>query len=901
MGRQIDIRIMNLNRWYIPKSFSLEELDHPVVLGYFDALKMREVRVESDKVHPFVAGYKKQEAAKNEEKNTLVDYSSQEQILFLNICRDDEKEDGVCFKSDTVDGFWQDQTCPYTFLSMIHVRHGGKLEQVLHKIKGVFEKDYLSYISFDYCDIVLFAHKKQIGEFMHQLKCLFKVEGTEEAVIFDTFSMISFQPKLIKDRYWEKNIKQEEKKNDFQATINLSIRDYKKFSKWYAELLALDSNVVRYNMFGRHDISIVNERADTVWLIQVMDMLHKEESREIFWTFETYIKIRDEEDVEMTPSEPDYLKDVYDYVKEKLKIEILGRTGSIGLKEIILESGFRDKGRYLLPIYEVRDCICSIVKNSFAEEFIYCIYESFLHFISYMKKEIQDMTEKGINPVKCESRISKEYDSYFTALNTLVNSTMHNERQFVQATAFNAVFYSVPPKIMAFYNAYIYRVKQILQDESCEEEYTFLIYPSFSPLIYVEQISKSENLPADRLLTVRISEKSLYDIESVMYQLVHELAHYVGNDLRCRMVRKRIIMDTLVKYIVAECKMKEETYQILTAFVRENILIGGKEYDEGLQEERPDYLNNIKNEGRRLLQMLECDQTRQILFEQYYQDKVNREESIYDELLEDFGVEKDQQKDYIKRSLSKFCALKSAVLRDELENFNSMKQIDDYWLYIELIRSVYSESYADLQMILVLAMDAESYLSTFFIKQNVPGADMMSDIVTMLRISTIYRVMQECGIWKRGGEGHNNRFAEIIEYVEIYNDKIAGEIKVKKLEEIEIRKQFIKRLFDEYDFTNGIQIKQSIPEQQDEPGHSNTRDNSIDYYMELAIGLYEYLLEVMQESLKEYTHDTKMKMIIEVRKVVENILTFEDTQKVFDCIEKELQHYKQEGCKIGQI
>ena len=89
MGRQIDIRIMNLNKWYIPKSFSLDELNHPVVLGYFDALQMREVSVDPDKMHPFAAGYKKQEAEKNDEKNTLVDYSSQEQILFLNICSDE--------------------------------------------------------------------------------------------------------------------------------------------------------------------------------------------------------------------------------------------------------------------------------------------------------------------------------------------------------------------------------------------------------------------------------------------------------------------------------------------------------------------------------------------------------------------------------------------------------------------------------------------------------------------------------------------------------------------------------------------------------------------------------------------------------------------------------------------
>ncbi len=55
MGREIDIRIMNLNKWYVPKSFSIEELKSPVVLGYFDALQVREIRIDQEGQHPFIA------------------------------------------------------------------------------------------------------------------------------------------------------------------------------------------------------------------------------------------------------------------------------------------------------------------------------------------------------------------------------------------------------------------------------------------------------------------------------------------------------------------------------------------------------------------------------------------------------------------------------------------------------------------------------------------------------------------------------------------------------------------------------------------------------------------------------------------------------------------------------
>lgn len=900
MGREIDIRIMNLNKWYVPKSFSIEELKSPVVLGYFDALQVREIRIDQEGQHPFIAGYGKQEECKNTEKKELTDFSSQEQMLFLNICQDGEEENGICFTRETVDEFWSDQSCPYVFLSMIHINHSGKLRQALQKIKRVFGKDYLSYISFDYCDIMLFAHKTKIREFMIYIKRLFEVEEGEEAVIFDTFSMVSFHPDFTEEQNrvdCGRLCGQEQL--EFQATINLSIRDYGQFAEWYSDVQELDHSITRYNMFGRHDVSIVNEYADTAWLMQIMQRLHNQESRDIFWTFETYIKIPDNDGIVMVPDEPDYLEEVYQYVSENLNREIRGSDEAYGFEEIINRSQFRDKSRYLLPIYEVRDCICSIVKNSFAEEFIYCIYESFLHFVSYMKKEITYMSDEGRDTISSERKIAKEYDNYFTALNTLVNSTMHNERQFVQATAFNAVFYSVPPKIMAFYNAYIYRIKQILRDLQCKEGYTFLIYPSFSPTISVEQISLDDSLPADRLLTVRISEKSLYDIESVMYQLVHELAHYVGNGLRCRRKRKKIIVDTLVKYIAAQCGMQQEMYQAMQALAYVNLVDFGEEISgESAQWNRYEYLKYMNASGRQLLQILESQQVCQEFFCRYYQQKISAGEEFYDEMLEEIGIERDNQQAYITNLLPQYCNFKSTVLRDQMEKINSEVETYEYENYIELLKSAYSESYADLQMILVLAMQAEDYLNTFFVKQNVPAADLISDTEALIRISTVYRVMTECGVWGSRKSVQECGFDEIIACLEAYNREVEeGTDPEERRAGAESIRQ-IGELFGKYDFTHGIQFKQISLEKQEQIKQMCMAMEDIVPFVDAAGGLYDYLLEVMKESLQEYTKPVKQDMIKDVRNVVRKILNFEDTSEVFDCIEEELSRYKREGCRI---
>ncbi|MBD5524286.1 MAG: hypothetical protein HDR04_07685 [Lachnospiraceae bacterium] len=896
MSREIDVRIMKLNKWYVPKSFAMDDLDHdqPVVLGYFDALQVQKVEIDRTQRHPFTSGYEELERSKNEEKKKLVDYSSQEQMLFLNICESEEEENGLRFTRDSVERFWQDKTCPYIFLSMIHINHGGKLKRALRKIAKVFEKDYLSYISFDYCDIVLFTHNMQIRVFMEKIKQLFEVKGTEEAVIFDTFSMVSFWPEFAANAECCSGgcLCEQEGKSDFQATINLSIRDYNQFTRWYSKIDQKGIRLTRYNMFGRHDISIVNDEANTSWLMQVMGRLHDAKSQEIFWTFETYIKILDDSNVTMTPDEPDYLSEVYSHVTGTLDEAI---RGSKGIEEIIMNSEFRDKSRYLLPIYEVRDCICSIVKNSFAEEFIYCIYESFLHFISYMKKEIKYLSELDIDPIISEGEIANAYDDYFTALNTLVNSTMHNERQFVQATAFNAVFYSVPPKIMAFYNAYIYRIKQILRDTECTEEYTFLIYPSFSPTIFVRRISLADNPPVDRILTVRISEKSLYDIESVVYQMVHELAHYVGKELRCRNVRKKKILAALIGHIAVKCAMDRKTCQLLNSIVETKLMKDDTDNTAGLCSSESEYLEDMNDVGRELLQLLDNSQECRSFFERYYREQIDIDENFCDELLEDIGINEKNQAVIIRNLLPRYCDVKYAAFHDQLKKMNSYEEMCEYEDYIEMLKSVYSECYADLQMILVLAMSAEDYLYTFFVKQQVPVESMLLDIESMLRISTVYRVMTDCSVWQKSANGPDCELAAIIEYINEYNKDVREGTGTESRRKSEEYIEQIKAMQKQYDFKKGIRLKKSSTEQMQQ---IRVGMEEIVPYVDAAVGLYEYLLEVMMESLKEYTCASKKVMIEEVRKIVGKILNFDDAAGVFDSIEKELSYYKQEGCKI---
>lgn len=870
MKKETDVRILKLNKWYIPKTFTLDEQDNYIALGYFDAVQYQNVRIDPDKENPFIAGYKKIVKWKAEEKEKLVDYSSQEQMLFANI-GDREAEDGTCFSKETIENFWHDTDNPYMFLSMIHINHGGRLEAVLRNIKAIFTNNYLSYVSFDYCDIVIFAKKMNVKEFLGKIRELAQLKDENgEKTVFDTFSMLNFY-----SSYRQKTDDSEE----FWAAINLSVRDYDGFKKWFEQIKGEQTWIKLYHMFGRHDVSIVNDKADTNWLIDVMQMLHKKENQDLFWTFETYIKALENDVTDIKVNNGKWDSACYRKIQEELQGKIEA------LRTAIQDSSLCDKKRFLLPVCEVRDCICSIVKNDFSEEFIYCIYESFEHFITYMTERVRKLDDNQYAHIIDEEKIAISYDEYFTALNTLVNSTMHSERQFIQATAFNAIFYSVPPKIMAFYNAYIYRIKQILRDSTCSFQYSYLIYPSFTPVMSIQKISLEDRPPCDRLLTVRINEETLYDIEMVSYQLVHELAHYVGDDARCRNMRKMNIMHSLLSVIIKACGIQDKkTIEILRLYTDEKWL---------LKEERKNFTQDLPEESRKYIEDLQYDNELEEVFKEYGSKSSEDIEFVSDEMLERAGMSQEGQRAYKNLYSDQYCIQKCENFRSALEKIDDWSAIQNYEDATYLLKSIYSECYADLQMILVLSVLPEDYLNMFIRKHNVSADELLLEVEDIIRIGTVFRVMTDCGIWDKTifqSTLLNHVMELIFQYVEQVEESTENGTKERNV-------AFIRNLHaavEEYkrNITDTIEFSSKMKNEEDGTIDMIKISNEMECFEEISSELYEYLLAVMQKVLPEYLQGEKKEKIREIRIVVKTILNFKDTISVFNCIENEIQIYK---------
>ena len=65
------------------------------------------------------------------------------------------------------------------------------------------------------------------------------------------------------------------------------------------------------------------------------------------------------------------------------------------------------------------------------------MYKPFCEFLEYLTEKVSaaDLSARDFDAC---------FSKFFRSLNALVNSVMHSERQFIQATAFNAIIYDVP-------------------------------------------------------------------------------------------------------------------------------------------------------------------------------------------------------------------------------------------------------------------------------------------------------------------------------------------------------------------------------------------------------------------------------------------------------------------------
>lgn len=768
---QIDIREFRLGKWNIPRNAKADYHigDTYYALGYFDIIGIEKIKKINNK-HPFTQAYENSYRLKDDfQSNFFV----QEIKAFTNISEDAS----VGFKDKEIKDFWEDDSMLLCF-SMLQLYLENDVEYILRKIRKVFaEVKYLYYFTFDYSGIVILAKSISIKDYK---ELLFKINYSNEEdvkLVKDTFSIYGLRKEKLYAIFnkFSKNERDRENaleyltdKEEYEIAVNVSVQNYSTYVLFERELHDFEKKYgyisEAFKLSGRHDISVVNRKTDIGWLLLIQYLLDKYTNESVgdFYSYESFIK------VSLGENYPDQKSDfkIYGPLVEKIK------KAQRNFEEEAKKCGYES---YCIPVKEVCASIISILNNGFAEDCVICLYQPFIEFLEYLHNKMGEQISCRRPKIHYPAAFDKCFCSYYDGLNALVNSAMHADRQFIRATSFSDIFYDVPPKIMAFYVAIIYRTMEIMQTKE-EKKYTFFMSPSFSDEVNVKIISYDEKqMPCDRILKVSINERSLYNPEMVIRRMTHEIAHFVGGNLRERPLRMKKIIDTIV-YIILQQILHEdfkydEAFVTLKKRIVENII-----NDYGINCEQKNYSNDLKELNRKIMRYMVNSETmvheeirKYVLGEiegmlseercAYFSKIIEKENEwngggVIDSAFKQLYLT-PIQKEYLSKLVLKDVVCEMLALAGEKNRRSIVSSMGNTIMgenrplknYVKQLISLYSETYSDLQMILLLGISYGDYLKGFIDDEKIDVYNIEKSNEDLSRIAVISELMQEKKEW----------------------------------------------------------------------------------------------------------------------------------------------------------
>lgn len=409
-----------------------------------------------------------------------------------------------------------------------------------------------------------------------------------------------------------------------------------------------------------------------------------------------------EEEIEKTGDDNKYFGD---WLKEKINRIYENKNGAEQLAEK------KNLVMFAKSLFRVENEHYS--KKEFSDFNFFALYLPFYHFVELLGEE--------------DCSCPDDYYDFMESLRLRTQSFAKSDRVFSQITDFNMRYFDVPVKFITIYSAYIHYFKQALNTID-SKNYEFLVCPGMNSQIGVIELFLKVS-DRRRLFFIEIPEQQMYNLKQTFIMIGHEVAHFVGTDVRCRHERKthlvrlcsRIIALSMKNYLANEddfvCeraddldfeKMESKLCEWLTFFIK--------------REQDPGYLQEHKYSQSVSESMLE----KNLAYKRQYGEHsdVLRETlmSSVAELLFEHGQDifgyifhrefYEEKHGYEERDA--FWAKKVDKLQhyiyDFIDNLNSENQALTIGSAIDKVIYLVKECYADMICILTLRLTLKDYL-----------------------------------------------------------------------------------------------------------------------------------------------------------------------------------------------
>lgn len=178
------------------------------------------------------------------------------------------------------------------------------------------------------------------------------------------------------------------------------------------------------------------------------------------------------------------------------------------------------------------------IRKEFSDYNFFALYLPFYTFVELLGEKNRAYPE--------------DYYDFMESLRLRTQSFTKSDRVFSQITDFNMRYFDVPIKFITIYSAYIHYFKQALNTKN-EKNYEFLVCPGMNSQIGVTELFLKVS-DKRRLFFIEIPEQQMYNLKQTFITIGHEIAHFVGTDVRCRSERKTCMVRLCSRIIVLSMK-----------------------------------------------------------------------------------------------------------------------------------------------------------------------------------------------------------------------------------------------------------------------------------------------------------------------------------------------------------
>ena len=659
-------------------------------------------------------------------------------ILAFTNCSDYSLSDQGLITQKKIETFWQDKTEPLLFVTMLNLNPQKETatKDVLDSIYSIFRGKYLTYFTFDFCDLILFFKGHSFAEYASNL---FELDYKGESLpsIVDSITVYSFAGDNLTQNQFVK-----ESKERFGVYLKYGVNNMQQALAYADKLGSIQpcQKVQKNWIIGRHDVGFLVQGVSLQWLSRVFTSLSSCEKNDTWYnlfTLSVLVPVDEEKKQEMRQLAPRYVSFPGDegllfeekYTKFK---ELYENT----CKRINIHTDIS----WLRWLHETTQLISSFVANNMTVDMGVCLAAQLLNFYQY-SFFVWSQSDEIIAQIQNEwERCS---NSLFTNISILLDSMNHHQRQFILAPSFCTPAFEMPPKIMAYYSIVLHQLISAFEDPIADENWClFTLCPNFASTLQVRSLIPEMALLLGRdryqYISVGIVEEEMYRLRSTTVVLAHEISHFVGKETRCRSSRKKYVLLLEIVSMVEDlylsfldhlyvfCSLpKPADKDISPAVFRRkpfyeianNILSILKEAEPKVFDESSYYYRDeIVDLLRTLFQRFQENGKIQLMLLSFYQELIKGEQELYPKLLETLqeltGNVFVKQSDIVWHStsyLQRFFDETLACLAQKEQSRVST----EFAKRRDQICENFSEAYADLNAILLFQLSYKQFLELF--------------------------------------------------------------------------------------------------------------------------------------------------------------------------------------------